>query len=279
MKSDYEQRKANRIARYQELAEKNAKLAEEQAEQARKMSSVIPFGQPILVGHHSEGRDRNYRKKIQRMHEKSWESQEKSKYYENKAEVVESNDAISSDDPNAIEKLKERLKGLENNQAFMKAANKLLRNGKATEQQKLDLLDAFNITSEEVRDFVVGNKGFEHFKLTNNNAEMNRLRKRIGYLEKLSKITSHEITINGVRIVMNVEANRIQLFFPGKPEDHIRQSLKRSGFRWSPREGAWQRHISNTATYYAKEIAKQVGASASNDAGTENGQANETSAL
>lgn len=31
---------------------------------ASKMAEVIPFGQPILVGHHSERRDRNYRSKI-----------------------------------------------------------------------------------------------------------------------------------------------------------------------------------------------------------------------
>ena len=28
-----------------------------------KALSVIPFGQPILIGHHSEKRDRNYRRR------------------------------------------------------------------------------------------------------------------------------------------------------------------------------------------------------------------------
>lgn len=269
MKSDYEQRMANRIARYNELAEKNAKLSEQQAEQARKMASVIPLGQPILIGHHSEARDRNYRKKVQRMHEKSWESEEKSKHYERKAEIAESNDAISSDDPQALEKLKEKLKSMESNQAFMKAANKLLRNKKATEQERIDLLSAYNVNSKEVRDIVIGRKGFQHFKLSNNNAEINRVRKRIGFLEKLSKITSHEITVSAVRIFMNVEANRLQLFFPDKPEENIRRQLKHHGFRWSPREGAWQRQISNMATYYAKEIAKQVETTASDQTVTQ----------
>lgn len=274
MKSDYEQRNANRIARYNELAEKNAKLSEQQAEQASKMASVIPFGQPILIGHHSEKRDRNYRKKIQRMNEKSWESEEKSKYYENKAEAAETNNAISSDDPHAIEKLKEKLKSMENNQAFMKAANKLLRNKKATEQEKIDLLSEYKIESAEVREMIISGKGFQHFNLSNNNAEMNRIRKRIVFLEKLSKMASQEITINGLRIFMNVEANRLQLFFPGKPEENIRQQLKRHGFRWSPREGAWQRQISNAAVHYAKEIAKQLPPPASNNTVTENDQAN-----
>jgi hypothetical protein len=33
-------------------------------QRARDMAGVIPFGQPILIGHHSEGRDRNYRRRI-----------------------------------------------------------------------------------------------------------------------------------------------------------------------------------------------------------------------
>src|SRR5262245_17265579 len=32
--------------------------------QARLMAAAIPFGQPILVGHHSERRDRSYRARI-----------------------------------------------------------------------------------------------------------------------------------------------------------------------------------------------------------------------
>lgn len=260
MKSDYEQRKTNRIARYQELAEKNAQKAEGQHEQASKMASVIPFGQPILIGHHSESRDRNYRKRIQKLFEKSFESEEKSKYYQHKAEVVMSNDTISSDDPNALTKLKEKLKEMERMQDFMKVANKLIRNSKLTEEQKVHLLTPFNVSEQLITQVVKGKIGFERFSLSNNSQNMTRIRKRIDQLEKLSRLTSNEITFNNVRILQNVEANRLQLFFPGKPSEETRQELKRHGFRWSPREGAWQRHISNLAVYYAREIVKQFGA-------------------
>lgn len=258
MKSDFEQRKTNRISRYQELAAKNEKKAEEQRNRAKEMASVIPFGQPILIGHHSETRDRNYRKKISNLFDKSFESDEKAKYYENKAEVTASNDAISSDDPKALEKLKEKLHDMEHLQNFMKAANKLLRKNSLTESEKRQLLNPYKVSEELIEQVIGRSLGFEHFKLSNNSQNMARIKKRIQWLENNSKIKSSEVTINGVRIFQNMEANRLQIFFPGKPDNDIREQLKRHGFRWSPREGAWQRHVSNTATYYAKQIAALV---------------------
>jgi hypothetical protein len=264
MKSNYEERKARRIARYKELADKNAKLAEQHSEQASKMASVIPFGQPILIGHHSEKRDRNYRNKIHRMHEKSWESNEKSRYYEQKAEIAANNDAISSDDPKALEKLKEKLRSLQHLQQFMKTANKIIRSRKHTREEKLKALATYDVSQELIDQVVNNNLGFARFSLGNNNQNIGRVKERITLLEKISARSSEEVNINGVRIYLNVEANRVQLFFPGKPEETIQQLLKRNGFRWSPREGAWQRHISNVAIQYAKEIANQLAPEASN---------------
>lgn len=60
-KSNFEEKRARRVERLRELSEKNKTQASSLYNQARQMSSVIPFGQPILVGHHSENSDRNYR--------------------------------------------------------------------------------------------------------------------------------------------------------------------------------------------------------------------------
>ena len=261
MKSDYEARKANRIARYQELSEKNAQKAEQQSKQASKMASVIPFGQPILIGHHSESRDRNYRKKISKLHEKSWESREKANYYATKAAAVLTDDAIRSDDPQAVEKLKEKLENMQRMQDIMKAANKLIKNKRLTDAEKIVKLADYKIDEQFARTLLTG--GFERFQLSNNSQNMARVRKRIAILEKQSQLVSKEETINEVRIFTNVNANRVQLFFPGKPSEEVRRNLKRHGFRWSPREGAWQRHISNMAIYFAQEIAKQAGSESS----------------
>lgn len=66
-------RAERRAARRLEWAEGREMKANQAGEQARSMASVIPFGQPILIGHHSERRDRAYRGRI---HSKLGQEQE-----------------------------------------------------------------------------------------------------------------------------------------------------------------------------------------------------------
>lgn len=60
----YEEKQNRRRARYEARASRAEAEANETSERARDMLHVIPPGQPILVGHHSEGRDRRFRAKI-----------------------------------------------------------------------------------------------------------------------------------------------------------------------------------------------------------------------
>ena len=59
MRSDFYERKEARAERYQNLSEKAKKESESRYNQANKLSNMIPFGQPILVGHHSEKQKSN----------------------------------------------------------------------------------------------------------------------------------------------------------------------------------------------------------------------------
>lgn len=58
---------------------------------AQEMASIIPLGQPILVGHHSEKRDRNFRAKINRTYDRGFEAHGEAKEAERKAEASRSN--------------------------------------------------------------------------------------------------------------------------------------------------------------------------------------------
>lgn len=103
----YEEKQARRKEYYEAKSKALENEAEELSNRASKMASAIPFGQPILVGHHSERRDRRYREKIHNTFAKSFETQEKAKYYAAKAESVGMG-GISSDDPDAIKKITRR---------------------------------------------------------------------------------------------------------------------------------------------------------------------------
>lgn len=98
-------RKQHRAAERAVNSDNRAKKAEERSEQlfekAHDMASIIPFGQPILVGHHSEKRDRNYRNRIHNTMRKAFEEEGKAKYYRNKkenavatAEAIELSNAV-----------------------------------------------------------------------------------------------------------------------------------------------------------------------------------------
>lgn len=59
---------------------------------------------------------------------------------------------------------------------------------------------------------------------------------------------------DGGEVVANDEANRLQIFFDGKPGDSMRDILKSRGFRWAPSVKAWQRQLNNNAMAAAKKV-------------------------
>lgn len=251
--NSFEEKRQRKADRYRELSEKAEREARSASQQAAKMASVIPFGQPILVGHHSEKRDRNYRNRIQKKFEKSFELQDKAEYYAARARAVESNTAIFSDDPDKCEKLAEKIKRLEAQQDLMRAFNKAMR---ANDHEKmLDLGFTEAQISKLLQPDFLKRTGFPDYSLTNNASNIRRLKKRLAAEEAHSNDVTSEHMVNGVRIVDNVEENRVQLFFPHKPAQTIIDKCVHAGFHWSRFIGAWQRHRSFAASRLADEIA------------------------
>ncbi len=60
-----------------------------------------------------------------------------------------------------------------------------------------------------------------------------------------------------VKIEKNIEDNRLRILFDDIPSVEIRSKLKSRGFRWSPKNKAWQKMISNQADYESKEIVEE----------------------
>lgn len=257
----FEEKRAARIQRLIERARKKEAEANFRFEKSSKMASVIPFGQPILVGHHSERRDRNYRNKIAYNMDKGVELSHEAEYLRERARAAENNNAIFSDDPEAITKLREKLESLQKNQDLMKAVNAIVRKKNLTDEQKIEQIIKAGLKEKYAADILqpdyCGRIGFPSFSLTNNNANIKRIKDRIAHLEKLNAAETAEKKFGEVSIVENVEENRCQIFFPGKPSEAVRADLKSHGFRWSPYNSCWQRHRSNQATYYAEYIVKK----------------------
>lgn len=256
----YEEKRAARIERLQRVAERKAGEASSAIEKANKMASMIPFGQPIHVGHHSEGRDRRYRARIDATYTKGFAAMSEARDAARRAEAAAESTAISSDDPAAVAKLQAELATLETNQALMTAANKAIRAAKGDNEKAHAALVSLGFAEARATQLLAGKThwdiGFPSFKLTNNAANIRRIKGRIAELQaKPTEASAPAPHVNGeVVATWNVEANRVQVRFPGKPDDATRARLRANGFLWAPSAGAWQRKATEGAWYAAKVI-------------------------
>jgi len=253
--NSYEQKRQEKKERLLAAADKARRESDSLYNTYHKMADVIPFGQPILVGHHSERGDRNYRARVENTMRKSIELDSKADYYEQRAKAIENNHSIFSDDPEATTKLSDRIAKLEQRQELMKAANKLVKKNDREGLSELGFDD--KVIDSLFKPDCFGNLGFASYAITNNGANIRRLKQRMAELEKLSARQSSDTVVNDVTISANIEANRVQIFFPGKPDEEVRKELKANGFRWAPSEGAWQRHYNDYALQLAKNIVEK----------------------
>jgi hypothetical protein len=247
--NDFEAKRAAKAERYRELADKAESESNRRYESAHARIEMIPPGQPILVGHHSEKRHRRALEKHDNDMRKAREAQDKAEYYRRRAAAAESNRAIFSDDPNAAEKLEDKIKRLEERQEMMRKANRLVR-----KQDREGLLEMGFTESAVAKLFepdFCNRVGFADYQLSNNSANIRRLKQRLQSVQKAATEETREWEAPGdVKVVDNVESNRVQILFPGKPSQEIIDSLKSAGFRWSPTEKVWQRHRSTSAVYW-----------------------------
>jgi hypothetical protein len=251
--NDFESERAAKAARFRQLAEKHDNIATGRRFAERKRLPTIPLGQPIPVGHRSEKRHRKDLNCFNRHFAEAKEHHDKPECCRRRAAAAESNVVIFSNDPDAAEKLVDKIERLKKRQGLMKRANQLIR--KADREGLADLgFSDETIAKLFTQDFA-GRIGFPNYVLTNNSANIRRLEKRLAAIQNTQHDeTTEEQFASGVRLVDNVEANRLQIFFPKIPSEVIRRELKRNGFHWSPTAGAWQRHRRNRATYLAKLI-------------------------
>ena len=278
----YEAKQEARRARLEAAADRAGQRAEAAYKRAdlREEVSGIPFGQPVLVGHHSERRHRAAIERADNAMRKSIEESNRARDLAAKAAAVGTG-GISADDPDAIQKLTAEISEAKALQDFMRAANAHIRKavkagvtGEAHEgfPAYLAALQALRPSFKAgtaakllAPDFC-GRIGFADYQLTNNGANIRRMEKRLAQLQAARAVAeaaggeNKRTSYQGVcDVVENFEENRLQIIFDGKPDAATRDSLKSAGFRWAPSQGAWQRQLSNGARYAAKVFLRAQG--------------------
>lgn len=126
-----------RLERKLELREEWASKARARSdaafEGARRIADGIPFGQPILVGHHSERHARRDQDRIHRGMQRGCEQADLAKHHASKADGLarQLDTSIFSDDPDAVKQIEARIAEREAKRERMKRINALYRKGDA----------------------------------------------------------------------------------------------------------------------------------------------------
>jgi len=188
------------------------------------MASVIPLGQPIIVGHYSERGDRAYRAKIDTQYRRSAELSNYADDLERRAHAAETNDTIYADALDPVAEIDAKLVVLKAKREAIKA------------------------------------RPHRDYELTNLGANIRRYEKRREQLASLKASERTDRQEGDITVIEDPDLARIQLVFNGKPEPDVRDILKSHGFRWAPSVSAWQRQLNNAGRYAARQVLEQIAA-------------------
>ena len=121
----YRERRTRRAERLRGWAEKRRRKSDASFVAAHNAVAGIPFGQPILVGHHSERRHRADLARCDAKMHAGIEHRDKAASMESRADEIErqADHAIYDDDPDAIDQLRERIALLESQRGRIKTVN------------------------------------------------------------------------------------------------------------------------------------------------------------
>lgn len=165
------------------------------------------------------------------------------------------NKSISSGDPQALEKLTAKLEQSKELQDTMKTVNAYWRKfGTCKGAPGITDVQADKLEKRIATGYSWEKQPFTSYELTNNNAEIKRLEKRIQELTYNKEVGFSGWDFEGGYAEANVEMNRLQLYFDEKPDEQQRTVLKSNGFKWAPSQGAWQRQLTDNAIYSAGRI-------------------------
>lgn len=152
-------------------------------------------------------------------------------------------------DPDARGQLEAQLSEAQQLQARMKEANAHFR--------KYHNLDPFPEIKINTFGMDLYGVPFPPYELTSIREKIKRISARIAEIDALEAekdSPADGIPFDGGQIIRNAAENRLQILFDDIPGEDLRHSLKSYGFRWSPKNKAWQRQLTENALRDAQKI-------------------------
>lgn len=232
------ERLENKVAKRQEWAAKAEERSTASFNRAHELTANIPFGQPILVGHHSEGRHRRTLERSDNAMRNACELSHKAEMHESKAANLENllDKAIFSDDSDAIEAIEARIQANMEAREKMKKINALYRKADAAG------LEAMGINYESLKAKLAAAGGYwgsaPHlpYEMSNIGGRIQADKKRIEHIRCMNARKERAEAAGGVAIVRGAQGYA-QVTFAEKPDYSVIRALKDAGFHWSG--GSW----------------------------------------
>ena len=148
---------------------------------------------------------------------------------------------------------------LVNIQEIMKAINKIVRDNKLSQEQKIEKIKTYGYTEKESKIILDPNlnhrePGFPAYALRNNLAKIKRCQQFIVELKARLTLRDETETITFFGGSISIQNNRVVIKHDEKPEKQMIKRIKSKGFRWSPKYKSWSRKFTKNALNDAKNL-------------------------
>lgn len=227
-----------RLERREQWAQSRTKEAAQRFGAASKLADAIPFGQPILVGHHSEKHARRDQERIHNNMSKGCEAQAMASRHVGVAGSLSHALRVSvfSDDCDVVEALAARVAKLEGERSHMRTVNALFRKKDAAGLAALGLdlvkLQATVAGFESYRD----KQPYAKYELSNLGGRISKDRKRLDFVKvQQARVALANASMKGV--TLEDCGDYVRVTFAEKPEREILDALRGAGFHWGA--GSW----------------------------------------
>ena len=100
---------------------------------------------------------------------------------------------------------------------------------------------------------------FPAYELASIRGKIERTEQRLAELDRREQQAAEPQTGTAFdcgQIVRNIDLNRLQILFDAIPDADTRAALKQNGFRWSPKNQAWQRQLTDNAERAARQVLR-----------------------
>ena len=162
-----------------------------------------------------------------------------------------------------VERLQSKLDTLTEFHEKMKAVNKIIKSKSLTEDEKCDELAALGFNEKQAVEILKPTErwqsvGFPTYQLQNNLAKIKATQAAIERHKAMAEADDKEIAFNGGRVVVCNSDERMRFYFDEIPSVEVRNLMKRNAFKWSPKNGAWQRQLTANCKFDTKRILAEL---------------------